>query len=520
MRLKPLRQSQKGAPVAKPLNWVAPVGGWHTDKPIAALPPDAAFALVNWFPEAGYIRARNGSTSYATGLPGSVGTLMPYSGATNKLFAASGAGIYDVSSAGAVGAALVSGLTSAHWSNVQFTNSGGKWLIACNGNDAPQIYNGASFAALSVTGPASINKLSAVCGYRSRLWFLEAGTTRLWYGATDAIAGALTSLEVGDVMQLGGTLVAISSWTVPISTGVMQFLVLFSTQGELVVYQGSNPGDATNWSLLGTFKVAYPLGLDRSLQQIGGDLAIMTVNGIVPASKAITIDPSSMGEHSLTKNIAPTWRDIVQTIGAAASGWEFCVYAQGRQAIINVPDPSAGVYQLVMNTETLAWTKFVGMVATTWCSWNGGLYFGTAGGAVAQADYGGNDLGAAIDCLAVGSWQRLSDGMQAKQTTMMTVDALLDANAAISAAISWNYVSTTPAPGNITSGASSVAKWGTAVWGIDAWPGEFAAHLVFPADGIGFVFAPTVRALISGSAGSPADAKVIGGAIYVQPGAA
>ena len=84
------RQKAKGAyPVARPLQWIAPVEGWRTDLPIGNMSPKSAFLLQNWFPEAGYVRARNGSQNYATGLAAAIGSLMPYMGSgSNRLFAA------------------------------------------------------------------------------------------------------------------------------------------------------------------------------------------------------------------------------------------------------------------------------------------------------------------------------------------------------------------------------------------------------------------------------------------------
>src|ERR1700720_277508 len=52
--------------VAKPIDWVAPVGGWRTDVTLVEMPPTAAATLVNFFPETGFIRARNGSQPWLT----------------------------------------------------------------------------------------------------------------------------------------------------------------------------------------------------------------------------------------------------------------------------------------------------------------------------------------------------------------------------------------------------------------------------------------------------------------------
>lgn len=517
-RRQAINPRPKGQRASQTIDWIAPIDGWRTDVAWAQLPPNAAATLNNFFPEAGYIRARNGSTNYATGLTGSVGTIIPYMGATNKLFACTSNYIYEITAGGSSFSPLVSGLTSNHWSWAQATNVGGNWLLACNGQDPAQIYSGTSWAAASFTGPSSTNVLSVVCWYRDRLYFIQENTSTIWFGTTDAITGALTSLNVGASMRYGGTLVAAIPWTTQTATGVIQMLVLISSNGEVIVYTGSDPTNASNWSLMGTFKIGAPVGADRCVQQIGADIAIMTVDGIVPLSQAIILDPSATDQKALTKKIAPTWLATMQTVGAATAGWELCIYPPKRMALVNIPDPAVGAYQYVMNTETRSWCQFNGMIATTWCVWNSQLFYGTSSGIVVQADYGSNDNGASISCLSVGAWTRLSDGLAPKSTTLIGVDTILDGNAQVYAGASFDYTPTTPTGIASGSAVNAQAKWDIANWDVDVWPGAAPTRLIADASGLGVVFAPTISALVDGQTGQPSNCAILGGAIQVQQG--
>jgi hypothetical protein len=493
------------------------VEGWRTDVAWAQLPPTAAATLQNFFPEAGYIRARNGSAPYASGLTGTVGTLIPYMGATNKLFACTNNYIYEITGGGTSFSPLVSGLTNAYWSWCQATNAGGTWILACNGSDPPQIYSGTSWAAATFTGgPSSLNTLSVVCWYRDRLYFIQKGTSTVWFGPTDGITGALTSINVGAVMQYGGTLVAAIPWTTETANGVIQMLVFISSNGEAIVYTGSDPTNASNWSVMGNFKLGAPLGGSRCARQVGADIAIMTMDGIVPLSQAITLDPAASDQKAMTKKIAPTWLTTVQSVGASTVGWELCIYPPRRMAIINIPDPSLGTYQYVMNTETMAWCQFNGMQATTWCVWNNLLFFGTAAGTVLQGDYGSNDNGATITCFGVGAWTRLTDGLAPKSTTLIGVDTIVDANANVFAGASFDYNASVPLGVATGGGANVNAQWDVAIWDAAIWPGASPKRLVADASGLGVVFAPTIQALIQGETGQPSNCQIFGGAIHVQ----
>ena len=529
MRRKALRQPKmQASQVAKPVNWLAPVGGWRADKPLETLPPDAAASLVNFFPEAGYIRPRNGSNNWATGMSGSVGSLMAYFGATSKMFAVSGGNIYDVTSAGAVGAAVQTGLTNNNFSWTPFVNSGGNWLIACNGVDGTLSYNGSSWAGAGITGNTTGKQLLAVASFQERLYFLEKGTSLLWFLPTLAITGALAgSINLGAVFRFGGVPVDIGVWTCQTVAGPQLMLCIMSSEGEVIIYTGTDPTTSTAWSLLGSFKLGFPLGGNKCFYPIGGDLAVMTVDGIVPISKAIALDPSATDQSALTGPIAPVWLQTVQSVGRNTSGWQLTIYPSRRMAIINIPDPIKGAYQYVMNTETQAWTQFVGMPATVWLAWEGGLYFGTASGTIVQADIGASDNGSPIDCLSVGAWQRLGDGLGPKVSTLIGVDAIADITTSLYAGASWDYVVAIPAsvaqagisiaqiPQVLSQGVWDVSQWDDAVWS-GAAPAR-SRHIA-DASGAGVVFAPTIRALVSGSSSQTSNCQILGGAIHIMQG--
>src|SRR5271166_233884 len=509
------------AQVVVPVDWLAAVDGWHTDKPLEQLPPTAASTLVNFFPEAGYIRPRNGSNNWATGLGASVQSLMAYFGSAanstvDHMFAAAGSNIYDVTSSGAVGSAVHTGLANSHLSSTSFVNSGGNWLIAVSAGGVQLAYNGSTWTSAGISGFTT--NASVVCSFAERLFFLEAGTATLWFLPTLAITGALAgNINLGAVFNFGGLPVAMGVWVTQTINGPIQLFCIASSEGEVLIYTGSDPTNANNWSLLGSFKLGFPVGADRCFYQVGGDLAFLTVDGIVPLSKAVTLDPSAIDQYALTGPIAPTWLSTMQSVGRNTVGWQLSIYAARRMAIINVPDPVLGTYQYVMNTETKAWTQFTGMPATVWLSWEGGLYFGTANGTIVQADIGANDNGSPIDCLSVGNWQRMKNGLAPKNSTLVSVDAIVDTTATVFAGSSWDYV--VRVPQSLAGGSVALAaKWDIALWDQGIWTGAAGKRLIADASGYGVVFAVTVRVLINGTTGQNAGCNVLGGTIHIQQG--
>jgi hypothetical protein len=112
--------------------------------------------MDNWFPNPAYVAVRNGCSSWATGLPGAVETVMAYNGvSTRKLFGISSNGIYDCTTSGAVGAAVVSGLSNSRWQHAIFNAGSGNVLLAVNGADAPRVYDGGTQGAVNLISLAN-----------------------------------------------------------------------------------------------------------------------------------------------------------------------------------------------------------------------------------------------------------------------------------------------------------------------------------------------------------------------------
>ena len=114
----------------------SPIGGWNARDSVAEMNPLDAVVLENFFPTPSQVELRKGYTKYATGITGQVDTLMQYSGGSaEKLFAAAGSVIYDVSAGGAA-TSVQTGLGSDRFQYVNTSTAGGNFLTAVNGTDA------------------------------------------------------------------------------------------------------------------------------------------------------------------------------------------------------------------------------------------------------------------------------------------------------------------------------------------------------------------------------------------------
>ena len=140
----------------------SPIGGWNARDSLANMQPLDAVTLVNFFPTPTDVTLRKGYTKSSTGITGKVNTLMnfPVAGAF-KLFAAAGIRIYDATNATATTA--FSSLSSDKLQFVNFSNTSGNYLVACNGVDPVTIYDGTSwFTVATTTTAATISTITRV----------------------------------------------------------------------------------------------------------------------------------------------------------------------------------------------------------------------------------------------------------------------------------------------------------------------------------------------------------------------
>jgi hypothetical protein len=465
--MMPLAMRARARPVARGFSVPPPVGGLNARDALADMDPADAITLDNFFPEPNYVSLRRGYASHATDISGAITSLMEWAGpASRKLFAANASAIYDVTSSGIVGAADVSGLTNGRWQHTMQTTSGGNFLVICNGEDSVRNYDGTSWTTPTINNVTS-STLVNVCLHKRRLWFVQADTTKAWYLAADAIAGDATAFDLGPLFSLGGHLKAIASWTRDGGAGPDDFLAFISSLGEVAIYQGTDPASANTWAIVGVYRLGAPIG-HRCAVKTGGDLAIITQDGVVSLTRMLALDRSVSARAAITDKISDLFKVSARTYGGNF-GWQGIAYPRGNMAIFNIPQTEGSTQiQFVMNTLTGAWCRFTGMNASCWAVFNEELYFGGNSGAVWKADTGFQDNGGGItgDIKAAFNYYK-SRGQQKRFQMIRPVIAtngipgiLLDLNVDFEEREPTSAPTTTPVTG---------ALWGTAQWGVSVW---------------------------------------------------
>lgn len=448
----------------------APVRGWVLNENIVAASADGAQVIENWLPTTQGARVRRGAHRHAT-VPAAVTSMFSYRGPTPKLFAATAAGVYDVTAPAdaEVSPTAAFTATAGYWSAQQITTAGGSFLVAVNGADALRRFDGSTWLAYTteITGIAT-TALSHVWLHKSRLWFVEKGTTKAHYLAAGAVAGAVATLDLGAVFRRGGVLLSGETWsTADAGDGMDDHCVFFSSEGEAAVYQGSDPSEAASWSLVGVYYIGKLMGR-RPFMRAGGDLVVATDEGFVPLSIAVTKDPAALSMAAVSKAIAPYWSDATK---ANTSGqWEVVKHVgSGFAAVVHPTSSSRGGGVLAVNTETGAWAHW-SWAATCGAEHGSVAFFGDSNGAICEMDRGGTDNGEPYNAAICMNPSHLGRIGTYKHVHMARATFVASSRFSARISLGREYkpdFGVYPSVGNDTASE----MWGSGIWGVTAWGG-------------------------------------------------
>ena len=388
----------------------APIGGLNTRDSLANMPPGDCPTLINWVPDIGGVRSRGGYFEWAINFPGNatVQSIIPYFSSTTtfpggsfvdtpsvlpgKVFGVTDNGFYDITSTtnAPVLSQALSGVSQAGWvHSTMLTNSAGAFMLVCSEVDGYKYYDGAAWTTPPAgVGVGQINGvdpalLAFVTLWKKRAWFVEKNSTRAWYLPTASITGIVAQVDFGPLFKRGGSLAFLANWTMDAGEGIDDFLVGVSSNGDVVIYKGSDPSSATTFALVGQWYIGQiPIGR-RNFTQLGGDLVIMSTEGVFPISQI------TRGGTELLAAKGDYSSKVRPSIGAYARktftsyGWQLAVHATERLMVLNTPDSTdVTSSQYAMSTTLTAWTIFSGIPALCLGVTAGYMLAGTVGGKV------------------------------------------------------------------------------------------------------------------------------------------
>jgi hypothetical protein len=493
--------------VSRLLNTPPPTGGLNLRDPISEMSPLDAVVLNNMIPRQQGVEIRKGWRYFSSESSGSnfksvFGYNAP-SGVNNKVFAAHAGVIYDVTSGTPTVAVAASGSTNGQWWTTQFTTSSGTYLLA--------VSPGAGYWTYDSTG-GWVNRTSSTVGlpttvrtvgvWKKRIWFTDStGGTVYYMRAVDAIQGHADAFEMGSTLQHGGYVSSVLNWTIDAGYGIDDYLIVIGTEGDVSVWKGTDPSSINTFELAGVWYVGPVPRYGRYFTSFGGDVMILSEQGLVPMSKVISGQWNEAAlNNTPASKIQTTLSPLVNQYKNSES-WDVIVVPSESVLIIKCPVSTINQYvQFVMNVVTGAWSTFTGIPMSGVTLLDGTLYFGTSGGRVAKAFLGDTDgqasNGTGGNVIEAEVQQAFNDFRSPGNLKKFQLarPIFLAANApSVLLQLNTQY-GTATAPGSPSFSPPTGAIWNTSRWNQAYWVGSTNTYQAFVGvSGLGYYGSVTMK---------------------------
>lgn len=477
----------------------APTGGINRSTAGAQMAPTDCFHLGNMVMSELGLRVRLGTREWRTvGDSLAVRTLVPFTGsnsALNKLFAVNRQRIVDVTEAGLSEPEVKftfplysTNPIIGHGNAVNFVTSAGHFLAYADDANGYHLYTESTGNWTKVNFGGGAGEVSNgnpgtfafVCAFKGFLFFVQRDTDIAWYLPLSAITGAATAFPLARQFKAGGGLRGIYNLTFDAGAGMDDHLVFISDGGDVAIYAGTDPSDASAFGLVGVWNVgAIPAGR-RIAFEVAGDVLIITAGGVVPLSKlksgGFIEDPAlytTQRVSTLFNSYFPLYKDN--------AGWQMCVHPEEDALLVLVPRaPGQAHTPLAMSLGgQRPWSLFDDYPINCAAVFGGKFFLGTHDGRVMVGDGYRDNVSFAdsddYDRINFGLLTSFQNFGSTRTKQVRQVQPLFESEGALPA---WeagarydfdisDVDDTTATPGSLAS------AWGSGLWGSATWSGDF-----------------------------------------------
>ncbi|CAB4136677.1 hypothetical protein UFOVP312_42 [uncultured Caudovirales phage] len=496
--LQPLRVSRRAsaAQTAQVSVIPAPTGGLNYRDPISAMSPMDALILTNLIPKQQGVELRKGWQQTTSSLGEPIESVFGYTAPNsenNKVFVAADGNIYDVTDGTYTVAVPATGSDADEWWTTQFSTPADTFLLAVSPGAGYWTYSTSSgWVDRTATTTGLPTTVRTVAVWKQRVWFTAEGDSNVYYlDSVDVVTGACTSFAMGSTLRNGGYVSALINWTMDAGFSIDDFLIVVGTEGDIGVWQGTDPTSADTFSLKGVWYVGPVPRHGQYFTPFGGDVMIVSELGLVPMSKLVA------GQYTQDQQIGPASK--IQSVFAPLVRKQlnqkfFDVFVVPSSDVLVIKMPAdAGTYrQFAMNVTTGAWCQFVGMPMRSAAVIGGQCWFGTQDGYTCLGLYGNKDgvdeVGAggnSIEGEVQTAFQSFNTPAQLKKFGMARPIFIATAQPAVKLVINTQFVFSTVG-GSPYFFEDNNGIWDASVWNGANWVGQNTYQAWFGTTGLGY----------------------------------
>lgn len=476
----------------------APNNGIDVSQPLPGGDPTKAIRLDNLIPRVFGCVMREGYRNWVMNMGGEIRSLMSYQPAHNAQgahFAASSNGsVFDITEPQdkdfiptAVWTVDPTDMdVPGQFSYTNFTTGGDVHFLCVVGQGAGyRTWNGTAWVVHAEgTDPGEIEgvdpeKFDFVMQWKRRLWFIEANSTIAWYLPVDVIAGKATAFDFGPLFPHGGSLAMLQNWTVDGGEGLDDNLVVISTQGDVLLYKGTDPDEASKFSMVGRWYIGkVPIGR-RFSTHYSTDLAIISERGLVFLSELLR-GQAFFDNAILARNVnGELGEQVIRRSGEKY--WELKFLPREQGIIINTPKTAYGDSQWFFEINSKAFCNLYGMPMLAVDTYDSRTFIGDESGNVWLAFDGDSDgkidgvKGKDLEGGVLTTFQPVGDGIRIKRFLMARPSFVAPVAPAITVKVNANWNLSLP---NYIAPfiGQGLTRWDTDKWDECVWNGEAQSY--------------------------------------------
>src|SRR5262245_18480210 len=240
-----------------------------------------------------------------------------------------------------------------------------------------------SFVKETVTPPTgetwvNTDTFNIVVAHQNRLFFADSSNLVLFYLPLQQKTGQVKMLPMNNMFRRGGVIRAMYTWSVDGGDGMDDKLVVFSSNGECIIWTGIDPD--TDFQRVGIFRFDAPI-TKHCITNYGGDLYCLISTGMVPMTTVIRAETENLGQGDRAV-ISYFLKQSV--LNRDKYGWMLFLNPSSSRMFCNIPQGGGKYDQMVHHMPKKVWMKFEDIPARTFGWIEPYVYFGDDTGSVYQ----------------------------------------------------------------------------------------------------------------------------------------
>lgn len=196
------------------------------------------------------------------------------------------------------------------------------------------------------------NAMQIVVAHMNRLFFADLTNLCFYYLPLMSKDGELDVFPLSAIFKKGGTIRAMASWTRDGGMGMDDILAIFTSHGEVALYQGVDPDN--DFQLVGVYKFDPPQSR-YCVMNYGGELYALIPTGLTAMSTVLK--SGREGVEAADKTVVSRFL-ASSIVNIDRGGWELFLNPNTGRMFCNIPKGGGTYDQMVRNMAKPAWQEF------------------------------------------------------------------------------------------------------------------------------------------------------------------